>query len=107
MCEREEGEISEMRRREKETMLLCCASVGFFFLFFFFFYGNKTETVSFFFVFGDFESCGKNLKSKACSVSSLSLSLSLPVLNKEKSELIINQRLLVISLYQDFFFFFF
>ena len=32
MCEREEGEISEMRRREKETMLLCCASVGFFFL---------------------------------------------------------------------------
>ena len=35
MCEREEGEISEMRRREKETMLLCCASVGFFFFFFF------------------------------------------------------------------------
>ena len=40
-------------------------------------------------------------------MSCLSLSLSLPVLNKEKSELIINQRLLVISLYQDFFFFFF
>ena len=75
------------------------------FFFFFFFYGNETKTVSFFFVFGDFESCGKNLKSKACSV--LSLSLSLSVLNKEKSELIINQRLLVISLYQDFFFFFF
>ena len=75
MCEREEEEISDMRRREKETMLLCCASVGFFF-FFFLLYWNETKTVSFFFVFGDFESCGKNLKSKACSVLSLSLSSS-------------------------------